>query len=70
MDDPVFGELKVTGLPARFSANPRPEVEPTPPHLGRDNAAVLSELLDLDDDAVAELVERGVVVAHPPLGGS
>ena len=70
VDDPVFGELKVTGLPARFSANPRPEVEPTPPHLGRDNAAVLSELLDLDDDAVAELVERGVVVAHPPLGGS
>lgn len=68
VEDPVFGDLEVTGLPVRFSTVPVPETEPIPPHLGRDNHAVLSDVLGMSADEVDELAAAGTIVADPPLG--
>ena len=67
VDDPVFGDLKVTGMPVRFSGVPIPDAEPAPPHLGAHNHEVLADVLGLDADEIAALHDDGVVMADPPL---
>ncbi len=67
--DPVFGDLDVTGLPAKFGAAPPPETEPIPASLGQHNAEVLAEVLGLSDDDIDRLADRGVLMADPPFAG-
>jgi len=61
--DPAFGEITVTGLPARFSSIEIPASEPLPPFLGQHNAEVLSEILGMSDSAISELEHRGVLLS-------
>jgi crotonobetainyl-CoA:carnitine CoA-transferase CaiB-like acyl-CoA transferase len=68
VQDPVFGELAVTGLPVRFSGLPIPSTEPPPAHLGQHNGEVLGELLGYGQDEIVQLTEAGVIMADPPLG--
>ena len=67
--DPVFGDLDVTGLPAKFGAAPPPETEPNPASLGQHNAEVLAEVLGLSGDEIDRLADRGVLMADPPFAG-
>jgi len=64
VQDPHFGEITVTGLPARFSANEPPDREPPAPTLGEHTREVLEELLDLSQDQIERLREEGVVVSR------
>lgn len=69
VDDPVFGDLKVTGLPVKFSGVPVPDAEPLPAHLGKDNSAVLGEVLGYGAAQIRRLTDAGVIMADPPLVG-
>jgi crotonobetainyl-CoA:carnitine CoA-transferase CaiB-like acyl-CoA transferase len=61
VQDPVLGPVDVPGLPARFSSvDPHGELTPAPA-LGAHNAEVLTELLGLDSETIAELAARGVL---------
>ena len=51
---------------AQFSEAPEVGVTGTPRYRGEDNAAVLRELLGMDDDDIAELAESGVLSSHLP----
>lgn len=53
-------KVKVLGYPGKFSKSPV-VYRAAPPRSGEDTRAVLTDLLDLDDSHVAELVEAGVV---------
>ena len=58
--DPAGNPVELVGNPVHLHGGP--VAEPTmPPRLGEQTAGVLSELLGLDTDAVAELRERKVV---------
>ena len=61
--DPDFGEITVTGLPAKFSSVPIPEIEPLPPWLGQHNHEVLSEVLGMSDEAIADLEDTTILFA-------
>ena len=63
VQDPHFGEITVTGLPARFSASDPPDREPPAPTLGEHTREILEELLDLSQDQIELLQEEGVVVS-------
>ena len=64
VQDPHFGEITVTGLPARFSASDPPDREPPAPTLGEHTREILEELLDLSQDQIELLQEEGVVVSQ------
>ncbi|MEK9722714.1 MAG: CoA transferase [Rhodospirillaceae bacterium] len=57
---PEIGDLDVVANPILYDGMGRLPMTP-PPDLGADTDAVLSELLDLDANAVAALRQRGVV---------
>ena len=62
--DPDFGEITVTGLPAKFSSIEIPETEPLPPFLGQHNAEILSELLGMSESSISELEHRGILLSQ------
>ena len=62
--DPAFGEITVTGLPAKFSSVEIPDNEPLPPFLGEHNGEVLSELLGMSESAISELEQRGILLSQ------
>lgn len=60
----VAGTLPVPTLPFRVDGIDRWSRTP-PPGLGEHNASVLAEVLGLDDAAIAELLEAGVIGTEP-----
>ncbi len=60
MDHPVIGPARFEGLPFKAS-NFAPDHWRSAPLLGEDNHHVLSSVLGLSDDEVAELTEAGVI---------
>ena len=59
--DPHLGTFPIPGMPARFSSEQEDEAL-TAPLLGQHNAEVLSELLNLSDDEIADLHKDKVLV--------
>lgn len=60
VEDPVVGPVKLVGPPVKLSNNPEPIRRPAP-DLGEHTANVLSEVLGLSDEQVAQLKASGVV---------
>jgi len=60
------GRLRVPNAPWRFSAAPDVGPHGEPRHRGEDNASVMTDLLGLTNDEVAELVSTGVLSARLP----
>lgn len=58
LEHPSAGPIRVTGVPVRLSDTPG-AVRTPPPRLGEHTRAVLAEVLGLDGDALARLVEEG-----------
>jgi crotonobetainyl-CoA:carnitine CoA-transferase CaiB-like acyl-CoA transferase len=58
LDHPTAGQIRVVGSPVRFSGTPS-SVREMPPELGQHTDAILREVLDMDDVAIAALRERG-----------
>jgi len=61
-DHPTEGRVKTPGFPIRFSRTPS-AITRGAPLVGEHSHAVLSEL-GLDDDAITQLIESGVVRQH------
>ena len=59
--DPVAGTFHVPGFPIRYSARTDP-LDLTAPGLGEHNAEVLTELMGLDEPALADLTARGILI--------
>ncbi|ACZ18646.1 CaiB/BaiF CoA transferase family protein [Thermanaerovibrio acidaminovorans] len=57
---PVAGELKVPGVPIKFSKTPG-EIKGPAPLLGQHTRSVLQEMLGLDQEAIDELKEKGAI---------
>lgn len=66
VDDRGGGRLRIPNAPWKFSDAPGVGVSGMPRYRGEDNAEVLREVLDLSDEAIAELAQRGVLSAHGP----
>jgi CoA:oxalate CoA-transferase len=60
------GTIRVPNSPWHFGAAPDVGVHGEPRYRGEDNAAVLHELLGLDQVAIAALAAAGVISAHLP----
>lgn len=60
MPHPTAGSVKLAGTPFNLSTTPA-EINLPPPTLGQHTAGVLKELLDFDDDGIAELRKDGVI---------
>lgn len=58
------GEVRVIGSPFDYSATPV-QYHSTPPLLGEHTLAVLSDLLGLDESAVENLRDKGVIATRP-----
>ncbi len=57
---PVAGELKVPGVPIKFSKTPG-EIKGPAPLLGQHTRSVLQEMLGLDQEVIDELKEKGAI---------
>tara|TARA_Y100000766_G_C18859965_1_gene582697 strand:- start:938 stop:1378 length:441 start_codon:yes stop_codon:yes gene_type:complete len=64
VEDPNFGEITVTGLPAKFSSVPIPDTEPLAPLLGQHNQQVLSEVLGMSDKAIADFEDANILFSE------
>lgn len=64
ISDRGAGSFDIPGMPLRFSAFNN-NLELDAPYLGEHNAAVLGNLLGLDDDKIQGLTEAGVLVQEP-----
>ena len=60
LQHPTLGPIKSAGNPIKLSRTPG-VLERAAPDLGQDTAGVLSELLGLSGDEIAELKAEGVV---------
>ena len=60
VEDPFVGTLTVPGFPIHFS-NAAMDPDLVTPNLGQHNAEVLGDLLDYDDERLADLSERGIL---------
>ncbi len=60
MDHPEFGTLVYSGLPIRLSDTRMSDAKPAPMR-GQHSREILTQVLDLDEDEISRLVERGVV---------
>jgi crotonobetainyl-CoA:carnitine CoA-transferase CaiB-like acyl-CoA transferase len=58
LDHPTAGQIRVVGSPVRFSGTPS-SVRAMPPELGQHTAAILQEVLDMDEGDIAALRDRG-----------
>jgi len=65
VDDRAGGRIRIPNSPWRFSGSDT-SVRGTPRFRGEDNAAVLREMLGMDDAAIAALHDGGVLSARPP----
>lgn len=65
IDHPAAGRHRVTGTPVKLSQTPGSPGAPAP-LLGQHNSPVLRDLLGLDDRAIAELAESGVIFERQP----
>jgi crotonobetainyl-CoA:carnitine CoA-transferase CaiB-like acyl-CoA transferase len=65
VDDRAGGRIRIPNSPWRFSGSDT-SVRGEPRFRGEDNAAVLRDMLGMDDDAIAALHESGVLSARPP----
>jgi crotonobetainyl-CoA:carnitine CoA-transferase CaiB-like acyl-CoA transferase len=65
IDDRSGRHVRVLNTPYRFS-NATAGIRGVPAFRGEDNATVLSEVLDLDDDEIAELERAGVISVRFP----
>ncbi len=61
----VAGTHELPGLPMRFSSRPGPWFSRPAPTLGQDSAAVLREVLGLDDQQIAGLAGAGIIGDRP-----
>jgi len=59
-DHPTIGALKMLGVPYTFSDTPA-EAGDAPPLLGADTENVLSELLNIDPEKIAELRQNKII---------
>lgn len=66
VDDRGGGTLRIPNAPWKFSDAPGVGVGGTPRYRGEDNAEVLRDVLDMSDEAIAELTESGVLSTHLP----
>jgi len=62
VSDPYFGDITVTGLPAKFSSVSLPEVEPLAPSLGQHNREILTEVLGMSDESISDLEEANILI--------
>jgi len=62
--DPLAGDVTIPGFPFRTS-EPLPPDEYHTAALGEHNAEVLQDLLDMSDDQIADLVDRGLLASKP-----
>ena len=60
LEHPVIGEVPYNGMQARLSATPA-HLRKAAPCVGEDSYYVLSELLDLDADEIADLLAAEVI---------
>ena len=60
VDNPAYGTRLLPNHPVSFSETPT-SIRRPPPGMGEHTAEVLKERLGLDDEAIAELVVRGVI---------
>lgn len=60
IEHPDLGSLRIPGTPIKMSVSP-PTIRKAPPRVGEDNAYVYHELLGLDADEVASLMESGAI---------
>lgn len=63
MDHPSAGTVKMTGIPFKMTATPG-KVETPPPLLGEHTRDVLSSVIHLTKEEIAELEQKGVVQSH------
>ena len=65
VDDRAGGRIRIPNSPWQFSSSDT-SVRGTPRFRGEDNAAVLRDMLGMDNAAIAALHESGVLSARPP----
>jgi crotonobetainyl-CoA:carnitine CoA-transferase CaiB-like acyl-CoA transferase len=66
VQDPVFGDFQVPGMPLRFSAAPRhPDLRAA--YLGEHNVDVFTRYAGLSESEVRQLESEGALVAKPDL---
>jgi crotonobetainyl-CoA:carnitine CoA-transferase CaiB-like acyl-CoA transferase len=66
LDHPAAGPIRVVGSPVRFSATPS-SVRRVPPELGHDTTSILREVLEMDDDDIAAVRDRGAFGSARPV---
>ena len=59
LDDPDLGKTKLLGIVPKFSDTPG-KVEHTGPSLGEHNYVIYRNWLDMGEDQISDLIERGV----------
>ena len=64
VDDPLAGRVAIPGFPIK-SSDPLPDDDHHTAALGEHNAEVLSGLLGMSDERLAELTEAGVLASKP-----
>lgn len=64
---PNFGAVPLTKAPFQMSITP-PRIPATVAMLGEDNREILSKYLGYGDDAIAELLNQGVLAQDPVIG--
>jgi crotonobetainyl-CoA:carnitine CoA-transferase CaiB-like acyl-CoA transferase len=62
---PVVGSYRCTGMPFRFVDGPRGWVRTPPPVYGQHTREVLTDVLGLTDDDLADLRTAGVISDRP-----
>ena len=65
VDDPILGRVAVPGMPVKFSDRPEPDDEPQAPFLGQHNEEVLTEVLGMGSDEIADLTASGILATEP-----
>ena len=60
LDDPDLGKTKLLGIVPKFSDTPG-KVEHTGPSLGEHNYVIYRNWLDMGEDQISDLIERGVL---------
>ncbi|MGI9624800.1 MAG: CaiB/BaiF CoA transferase family protein [Acidimicrobiales bacterium] len=64
VEDPLAGTVAIPGFPFK-SSDPFPPDDHQAPALGEHNGEVLSGMLGISDDRLAELAEAGVIASKP-----
>ena len=62
-EHPTAGKVKMTGIPVKLSSTPG-EISSAPPLLGEHTREILSTLVGLSDEEIADLEQKNVVVAY------